>query len=236
MAAITGLAISAISAGYGIYQGEQKKKEARDAMNNFNRQELENVFEDMPISTLGSDIAREEASRTTASLVQASRQAGSRGVFSSIPKIQAYNNEANRRNQLELDNKIDRRNELIANDNQRIQAMQENRDNQELAGIGQLMDVGEAQSMSGIRGLANTLISATNGIKPKNTNEFGIENSNSPLSGFGSSSYSRNSLDSIFSPTENSMSILNANQFSTLPRVSFTDPLYEKYKPNSYGL
>jgi hypothetical protein len=158
MAAITTTAIGAATAGFQIYQGIKQGNEAKKLMNEFDPQDLENVFKDLQISTVGSDLLREEAGRTSASLVDASRNAGVRGVFGAIPKIAAQNNSQNRQAQSYLDDQMQRREYAIAQDNQRIQGMQEQRDNAQLAGIGQLQQTSQQNVFSGIRGVANSAI------------------------------------------------------------------------------
>lgn len=147
--------IGAAAGGFQLFQGIKQTKEANEAEANFERPDLTNVYENQGISTIGSDLMREEAGRTSASLVDATRNAGIRGVFGGIPKIAAQNNSQNRNAQLYLDNQVQDRNRLIAGDNQRIQAMQEARDNQELAGIGALKQAGQENTFSGIRGIGN---------------------------------------------------------------------------------
>ncbi|AGO49734.1 virion structural protein [Cellulophaga phage phi13:2] len=163
MAAATALAIAgAAQGGFQLFQGIKQTKEAKEALANFERQELENVYEDQGISTIGSNLMREESGRTSASLVDASRNAGIRGVFGSIPKIASQTNSQNRESQLYLDNQVQNRNRLVAQDNQRIQGMQEARDNQELQGIGQLRQTGQENTFSGIRGVGNSAMSIAN--------------------------------------------------------------------------
>lgn len=195
-------------------------------MANLETPELENVFSDMPVSTLGSDIAREEASRNTASLVNASRQAGTRGVFSSIPRIQSLNNEANRRNQLELDTRIDRRNELVARDNQRIQGVDENRYSQELAGIGQLMDVGNAQTMAGLRGLmtVSSQYALDNTPQKARTEEVGY-----------SLGYGNNNPDSI-GIIGSLPNVLDNDEYLSYMEREKRRNVLDSYKPSSNGL
>lgn len=241
-AAVTGVAISAAVAGYSIYQGEKKKSEAKKAMNNLDQQALTNVYEDIPISTAGSDYLKEQNSRTTAQLVGATRNAGIRGVLSAVPKIQAMSNDANKEGQVYLDNQVNERNKLIASDNRRIQGMEEQRYNQELAGIGNLMEVGQAYTDQGIRGLGNTLISGARAIEAeKNGGEDNgdysgltgkerrlarraIRENNESDYMIDDSSYYMGRLPEILSPSE-----MRINQ-------SQRGSLYNNLKPDPYGL
>ena len=158
-AATTILMGGAALAGSGlqIAQGLKQTKEGEAALNDFERQELENIFEDMPISLLGSNIRREDTSQMNANLTDAARNSGIRGVFGALPRIQAMGNQAARQNQLDVDNQVMKRNYAIAGDEGRIQGMQENRDNQDLAGIGQQISVGQQNTMSGIGSAFNSL-------------------------------------------------------------------------------
>ena len=92
-AAITTAAISVGVSGYMAYDSSQKKKKAQNEMNNYERQSLDNAFKNVQISTLGSDLMREENQRTTANLLDASKDAGVRGIMGAIPKILAQNND-----------------------------------------------------------------------------------------------------------------------------------------------
>ena len=154
-AAIMGGAALAGS-GLQIAQGMKQERDAKSALGNFERQDLENVYNDMPISLMGSNLRREDASQTTANLTEAARGSGIRGVFGALPRIQSLSNQGARQNQLDVDGQVMKRSYAIAGDEGRIQSMQENRDNQDLAGIGQQMAVGQQNTQSGIRGAFNS--------------------------------------------------------------------------------
>jgi len=141
--------------GLQIAQGMKQESDANSALSNFERQDLENVYNDMPISLMGSNLRREDASQATANLTEAARGSGIRGVFGALPRIQSLSNQGARQNQLDVDGQVMKRSYAIAGDEGRIQSMQENRDNQDLAGIGQQMAVGQQNTQSGIRGAFN---------------------------------------------------------------------------------
>jgi hypothetical protein len=157
MAAVTA-GIMAATAGVQLFQGIKSTNQAKKALNSFERQALTNVYENMPISTVGSDIMQEASARTTASLVDSSRSGGIRGIMSALPRIQAFDNSRNEATRLYLDNQVQKRDYAIANDNLRIQSMQEQRDNQDLAGLSAQLQQGREDTMSGLRGIGNSLI------------------------------------------------------------------------------
>lgn len=173
-------ATTAITAGIGaatsifqIAQGAKNKREAKEALANYERQELENVYEDLQISTVGSDLLKDRGAATTAALVDLARTGGSRGVMSSLPKIQAESNNINNEAMKYLDDQVNRRNYAIAGDNQRIQGMIEQRQNSEIAGLGQQLNVGNQTMWNGMNGLGNSLIYGANNID--STGESAVE-------------------------------------------------------------
>jgi len=74
---------AAVAGGLGVVNGlsqmisgSKEKNQARNALENYQRQQLENVQEDRTVSTLGSDLQREEAARLAATQVDALRGGG----------------------------------------------------------------------------------------------------------------------------------------------------------------
>ncbi len=157
MAAITTAAIGVASAGYQIYQGEKGKADAKRGLNNHVPQETPNNHANIGVSTYGSDLMREETGRLAASSIEAARGAGSRGIFSSLPAIQEATNKTNREIQIALDDQVTKRDYAIAGEEERIRAMLEQRDRDKLAGLGAMLNAGKHDTMSGIRGVANSL-------------------------------------------------------------------------------
>jgi hypothetical protein len=156
-AAVTTTALAVGMAGYQIYQGEKQKKDAKRALKNYERQDLDNAFEEVQISTAGSDYLREESQRTAAELTTAVREGGTRSILGGIPKIAATVNDANREGRAYLDKQYINRDYAIAGDKVQTRAMQETREANDLAGIGQAIMVGQQNAWNGIRGLGASL-------------------------------------------------------------------------------
>lgn len=157
MAAITTAAVGVASAGYQIYEGAKQNKEARKGIKDHKPLDTPNNHENIAVSTYGSDLMREETGRLSASSVEAARGAGSRGIFSSLPSIQEATNKANREIQVDLDQQVQKRDYAIAGENERIRGMLESRDQNKLAGLGTLLNAGQHNTMSGIRGAGNAM-------------------------------------------------------------------------------
>jgi hypothetical protein len=73
-----------LSAGIGIYQaiqGAKEKRDAKKALENYKRQELENVAEDLQVSTLGADRQLAEQSRLASTQIGALQGGGTRALL-----------------------------------------------------------------------------------------------------------------------------------------------------------
>ena len=153
MAAITSAVIGLGTAAYTIADSEKKKKNAKQQFNSYERQELENAFEDIQISTIGTDIANEEVQRNIATMIDASQQAGFRGVVSSLPKIQSYLNANNRNIQKTIDDQVIQRDYAIAGDERQLRGIRENRDYDNLSAISSEYQAGVQGSRDGMLGV-----------------------------------------------------------------------------------
>lgn len=68
-AAIATIAGSAVTAGTGIAQAigaGKRKREALEAIQNYDRQDLTNPYNNLQVSTAGSDLQREDLARSIA--------------------------------------------------------------------------------------------------------------------------------------------------------------------------
>jgi hypothetical protein len=148
---------AAVGAGIGIYQTIQGAKQARDAKNaleNYERQELKNVAEDLQVSTLGADLQREEQARLSASQIDALQGSGTRRIIGGLGRVEAGNQNVNRQIAADLDmqqREIDR---MRAQDETRIQGMQEQREVADINALSSQYNTGQQNMMSG---LGNTI-------------------------------------------------------------------------------
>ncbi len=157
MAAIAGGAALA----KGISGAVQASK-ARKALENFQRQELRNVTEGMRVSTLGAQLNTQEAQRRFSTAVDALRSGGVRGVVGGLGAQEQLMQNQQASIAAELDRQqvmIDR---LRAQDEQRIQGMQEQRETFDIGRLAGQQAAGRAQLSSAIgdvAGLATSFIS-----------------------------------------------------------------------------
>lgn len=151
-AAITSAAIGVAAAGASIYQGAQQKKKASQALNEYERQDLVNAAEQIEISTIGSDLMREESQRTTATMVDALQGGGGRLLGASLPQLQAGINQTNRQIQKDLDDQVINREYAIAQEESRLQNIRENRDVQNIGALSSQYSAGDQNMWNGING------------------------------------------------------------------------------------
>lgn len=177
MAAITTAALSLGMAGYQAIEGDKQRKAARRALNDYERQELDNAFKDISISTYGSDLLREENARTSAGLVDAAQQGGSRSIIGAIPKIVAATNEINQEAAKNLDGQVINRDYAIAGDNARIEGITENRDNANIAALSSQEQAGKQDFWNGLMGAGSAISYGAKNIDFGATSKDGFKGS-----------------------------------------------------------
>jgi hypothetical protein len=151
MGAATVIAGTALlmGAAKGI-SGAKQKRDGKRAARRFTRQSLKNTQTNRRVSTMGADLAREENARATASTVDALQAGGIRGAVGGAAGVVGASNNNSRRIGANLDAQQMEIDSAVAADEQRIRAIQEGRDNQELNNIQQQVNAGNQQMWSGI--------------------------------------------------------------------------------------
>ena len=148
-----GVATGIVGAGLGITQsimGAVQAKEAREALENIERQPLNNVAENMRVSTLGADLQREENARLAATQIDALRGGGSRAIIGGSGRVQEGSMRMNREIGANLDEQqvaIDR---LYAQDQANIRGMKENRENADISALSSQYTAGRQGMFDGM--------------------------------------------------------------------------------------
>jgi len=157
-----------IGLGLGIaqtIQGSKDKKDAQGELNAYERSALDNAYKNIQISTVGSDLMKEESQRTTANLTDATRAAGLRGVLGGIPKIQAQNNLANQEARKYLDDQVNQRQYAIAEDETRLRRYKEDRDIANIGALSSQVNAGKQDMWNGINGMYTAASSIGNELE-----------------------------------------------------------------------
>ncbi len=159
MAAATTIAMAGVGllgSGYQAIKGAKDAKDAQRALENYERQELTNIAEGLQVSTLGADLQREEQARLAATQVGALQGAGARGVIGGLGRVEAGSQQMNRQIGAELDAQQKQIDQMRAQDQANIRSMQEQREQQDIAGLSSQYNAGNQMMWQGIGGIAQT--------------------------------------------------------------------------------
>ena len=162
---------AALSAGTGLAgylsQGKQARK-YQEQIENYERQKLVNPFAGLQVSTLGADRQREDLNRTMTTYGNLASLSGTRGIASLLPNLTQTQNDQTAKIAANLDEQQKQIDQLIAQGDAQVQAMQENREQNDLLGLGnayQTSKANQAQSMGMIaQGLGTLGYAAANGV------------------------------------------------------------------------
>ena len=162
---------AALSAGTGLAgylsQGKQARK-YQEQIQNYERQKLVNPFAGLQVSTLGADRQREDLNRTMTTYGNLASLSGTRGIASLLPNLTQTQNDQTAKIAANLDEQEKQRQQLIAQGDAQVQSMQENREQNDLLGLGnayQTAKSNQAQSMGMIaQGLGTLGYASANGV------------------------------------------------------------------------
>jgi hypothetical protein len=226
-------ATALVGAGVSIYQASQASKEksqAENALRNYNRQVLENPYANTQVSTLGSDLQRQEQSRLASSEIEALRGAGTRGIIGGMGRVESGNQRVMASTGADLDAKQKELDILKAQADERNQAIQEGR---EVADIGALSSQYQA-------GKQDLNMAIGNGLQSFGSlaNIYGNRSNSSNSSGYSTSGYGVNKTNPNYQSSiadqfnENNKYDTNfGNGTGYQTGFNFTDP---KYSPSNF--
>lgn len=150
-------AVTAASAGLGVIgglsqmiSGSKEKRDAQRALENYQRQQLKNVQENRTVSTLGSDLQREEQQRLAATQVDALRGGGTRALVGGLGRVESGNQRVNQQISADLDMQQKEIDAAIAQDQANIRGMQENRENADIAALSSQYMAGKQDQNTGM--------------------------------------------------------------------------------------
>lgn len=142
-----------LNTGLGLAQmisGSKEKRNAQRALENYQRQQLENVQKDRTVSTLGSDLQREEQARLASTQISALQGAGTRGLVGGLGRVEAGNQRVNQQISADLDMQQKEIDAAIAQDQANIRGMQENRENADISALSSQYQSGKQDQNTGI--------------------------------------------------------------------------------------
>ena len=158
--AIASAATGAVSAGIGVakfFQGRKMQKDGEKFIENFEWQDLQNPFENQQVSTMGRDFMQEQSNIGSATATEALRSGGQRALVGGLGRVEAARNDMNRQVATNLDTQQQAINTDIARQATVNQSTIEKRQGDELAGYGQMMNVGMGIQNQGLTEITNGL-------------------------------------------------------------------------------
>lgn len=148
MGVITSAAIAAVGVGMSVAKGiseNNKRKEYEKAINNYDRQELKNPYEDLQVSRKGTDLALQENAQNSANMVEAMQGGGINGL-GMLSQIQSNTNDLNQQVTANLDQQYINNENKKAEGEAMVMQMQERREEGDLAGLGNAMATAQNNS------------------------------------------------------------------------------------------
>lgn len=187
MAAVTAVS-GAVGAATGVakfFEGRSMQKRAEKFIENFEWQDLQNPYRNQQVSTLGADLLKEQANIASATDVEALRAGGTRALAGGLGRVDARRNVLNREIASNLDEQQKAINASIANQEAVNQNMVEKRQTDELAGYGQMMNVGMGTKYQGLTNVVNGLGAMGQGLQGIDFGGGGNSGAGTPSAGFG---------------------------------------------------
>lgn len=172
MAVSTGVAaVGAIGSLAKFFEGSQMQRDAQRAIQEFKYQDLQNPYEHQQVSTLGSDLMREQANLSASQDVNALQAGGNRALVGGLGRVEAQRNLVNRNVAANLDEQQKAINMAKAAQDVQNQQTIENRQNAQLQGYGQLMNVGLGMKYGALGDFTNVAGAAGTALAGMNEGE-----------------------------------------------------------------
>ena len=162
MAVGTAIALGSavLGAGTGIAGAISQGKQARNyqkQIENYQRQTLVNPYADLQVSTLGADKQREDLARTMTTYGNLAAMSGTRGIASLLPNLTQTQNDQTAKIAANLDEQQKQIDQLKSQGEMQVQGMTEQRENNDLLGLGQAYQTARAQQQQGINQIAQSV-------------------------------------------------------------------------------
>ena len=220
---------TAASAGTSILQTSQANKQAdkrEKEIDNYQRQDIVNPNLGLQVSTLGADRQREDLNRSITMMANQAAMGGSRSILGIAPNLLNAQLQQGQQIAGNLDQQEAQRQQAVAQGEGMVTQMMEQRENADLAGLGNQLNVARQERANGINNLVQTGFgAATLGLE---MNKQGLFNP-APNDMLGNTGiYKQNGVGG-------NMQILPGAQVDYNP-MPFFNPLYQQQQSLISGL
>lgn len=160
----------------------KRAKEAQSLLENYQRQDIVNPYENIQVSTLSADRQREDLARAIATNAQYAAMGGGRAIAGIAPQLVAQQNTQEAQILANLDEQEKQRQQLIARGDEMVQGMIEQRENNDLMGIGNSLNVARQEGVNAQNNLTSALMT-TGGLAMEGARQglFNGSNATNPL-------------------------------------------------------
>ena len=169
--AIAMAGVGLLGSGYQAIKGAKDARDTKNALENYPRQEFNNIAEGLQVSTLGANLQREEQARLASSQVDALQGMGARGVIGGLGRVEAGNQMVNRQIAADLDAQQKQIDQIEAQDDATIRGMQEQREMQDISALSSQYNAGNQMMWQGIGGMAQTGIAGLGALGKSTDNK-----------------------------------------------------------------
>lgn len=147
------VAVAAVSLGVSVYQtvdAKKKQKQAEKDAEEYERQELKNPYEDLQVSRMGADLQQENLNTQVSTATDALKAGGSRAIIGGMPTLYENIIKSNQQIAAGLDQQYNQNQQLSAQGTSMVQGMQEQREKDDLLGIGNAINTYRQEFNNGI--------------------------------------------------------------------------------------
>lgn len=150
LGALIGGGISLIGGLIKNSKANKEKREIQKAIDDYQRQDLVNFAESLTVDTEGADYRKELLDTFTATQIEALRKSGTRGLVGGLPQVAKTATDVGREIQVDLTKQRKDIDTLILEEDVRNKQLQEQREREDLAGLGNALNVASQESSSSL--------------------------------------------------------------------------------------
>lgn len=160
-------------------EGEEMRKKAQDAIENYSRQELTNTLSGVAIPQQEYNLRTEQIRKRTADMTEQASMAGARGL-SVLPEIQAEEALQQEDANAKFEQSLYQLQLMKSQEDARIQSMYEEREKQELAGYGTMLNTGRQDYYNGMNSMIKGFRPIMEGVGGVTSGIYSIKDSLNP--------------------------------------------------------
>ena len=147
-------ALGAVTGGIQYFSGKANQKKIAREIANMKEVPLTNVADGMQVSTLGSNLQKEQQAQLAATQTAALQDGGTRALLGGLGRVSANSQDVNATIAANLDQQKNQIEQIKAEDEANIRATKENRKNAKLAALSSQYN---AASQNATQGVANII-------------------------------------------------------------------------------